>query len=104
MGSKEIVVFLLVLPGFRNVDGHPSDRVKIELCPAVIAGNFRRCLIGRQRKSDLKSRRNFLRPGHGYKNRMEVGAISVLGIAGPERVSVAPAGTGLVVLHGAEDV
>src|SRR5208337_4222127 len=38
------------------------------------------------------------------KQRVEVGAVAALGIASPERVSAAPAGAALVVLHGAEDV
>ena len=36
--------------------------------------------------------------------RVEVGAVAVLGIAGPHGVAAAPAGAALVVLHGIEEV
>src|ERR1039458_600545 len=35
---------------------------------------------------------------------MEVGAIAVLGIAGPQGISASPTGSGLVVAHGREQV
>src|SRR5580700_6848114 len=61
MCAKEIIVFLLVLPGLRNIDRHPPHRIKIKLGPAVVPGNLGGMLVGREREAYLKARWNLLR-------------------------------------------
>jgi glutamate formiminotransferase len=51
--------------------------------------------IGGERETDLEARGNFFSPRHGNKHRVEIGAVPVPGIAGPERVTVSPALPGL---------
>src|SRR5690242_788850 len=66
MAEKEFSLFR-VLPGFRDIHGHPSAVLGVEVGPAVIAGNLTGVLVGRKRKSDLKARGNTLRARHGYE-------------------------------------
>src|SRR5579864_6724452 len=104
MRSKKVVAFVRMLPGFRDVDGNPSFAVNVKIRPTMVAGDFGRMLVGRQREPDLKPRGNSLRSRHGNKKGMEVGTVALLGVAGVEHVAVSPACAGLVVFHGGEDV
>src|SRR5947209_14265137 len=104
MRAEEIIFLLLVLPGLGDVYRNPTALLGIELRPAVITGNFAGILVFRQRETDLEFRWNVLRPGHGDKHRMEVGAVAAFGVAGPQRVSFAPAAAALVIAHGREGI
>src|SRR5882672_3019519 len=104
MCAEEVVMLLLMFPRFGDVDRNPAGGIDVELSPAVVPGDIRARLVGGQRESDLEACRNFLRTSHRHEDRVEVRAVAALRIAGPERVSMAPAGAGLVVLHGAENV
>ena len=70
----------------------------------MIAGDLRGMLVRRQGKSNFKARRNPLGTRHGDEQRMKVGAVALLGIAGIEHIAVSPARAGLVVAHGGEHV
>ena len=61
-------------------------------------------LIGRQRETDLKSGRNALRTRHCDEQRMKVGAVAFLRVAGVKHVAVSPSSAGFVVAHVVEDV
>src|SRR5690349_13948880 len=80
MRAEEVVFLLLVLPGFGDVHWNPAALLRIELRPAVITGNLSGILVIRQREADLELRWNMLRPGHGNKHRMEVGAVAPFGV------------------------
>ena len=75
-----------------------------EISPAVIARNLGGMFIGRKRESDFEACRGPLRTGHGDEQRMEIGAISLLGIASVKHVTVTPSCAGLVIAHGGENV
>src|SRR6266404_5398428 len=97
MRSEKVIMLFLMLPCLRNVYRDPAGGIQIKLCPAVVSRNLRGALIGGNRKPDLKARGNLLRPRHRNKNRVKIGAVAMLRIAGPERVAVSPAGAGLVI-------
>ena len=61
-------------------------------------------LVRWQGEADLEARRNALRSGHGDEERMEVGAVAFLSIAGVEYVATSPSGSRFVVAHGGENV
>src|SRR5258707_1204682 len=61
-------------------------------------------LVRRQREANLKARWNALRPRHGDEQRMEIGAVALLSVAGVEHVAAAPASAGFVVAQRSEDV
>src|SRR5260370_16870488 len=76
----------------------------VELLPAVISRYGPIMLIIRQRKTNFEACRNSGRSHHTDKQRVEVRAVATLGRAGPDRITVAPAGAGLVVAHRGDDV
>ena len=104
VGSEEIVPLLLVLPRLRDVYRNPTMRRLEEIGPAVIAGDLGGVLVRRQGKSNFKARGNSLGARHGDEQRMKIGTVAFLGIAGIEHVAVPPARAGLVVAHGSKDV
>src|SRR5579871_4150795 len=58
----------------------------------------------RQGKANIKARRDFFSAGQSHEKRMEIGAIAMLGIAGPDRVASTPACSGFVITHVMENV
>src|SRR5690349_5223552 len=93
-----------MLPGFGDVDRHPSQLRVEEISPAVIARNLRRVLVSGKGEADFETRRNALGACHGDKERMKVGAVALFGVAGVEHITLSPAAAGLVVTHIVEDV
>src|SRR5579872_468506 len=61
-------------------------------------------LVRRKREADLKSSRNSLRARHCNEQRMEVGAVPPLRIAGVEHIAVTPTSSGFVIFHGCKHV
>src|ERR1700733_12732483 len=61
-------------------------------------------LVGRKWEAYLKARWNLLRARHRDKHGVEIRAVAVLRIAGPERVAVSPTSAALVILHSAKNV
>src|SRR4029077_1758932 len=104
MCAKEVLLLLLVLPRFGNIHREPAAFAGVKLRPAMVAGNLARILAFRQRQSPFKARGNLLRTRHRDKNGMEVRAVAVLGVTGPERVPRSPASASLVISHGGEGV
>src|SRR5437867_8011505 len=74
-----------------------------KLRPAVVPGDVAGALVPRQREADLEPGRNPGGAHHPDEQRMEIGAVSVPGVAGEDRVATPPALAGLVVPHGGED-
>src|SRR5256884_7510211 len=99
MRPEEIVFLVWMFPSFRRVNRDPAVGHDIEFRPAVISRYSPIMLISRQRKTYFEARRNSGRPHHADKQRVEISAVATLGRAGPYRISVAPAGAGLVVAH-----
>jgi hypothetical protein len=62
--AKEIIAFVWMLPGFRNVHWNPSFSIDIEIGPAVISGDLAGMLVRRKRESDLEARWDALRARH----------------------------------------
>src|SRR5271157_2700828 len=102
--AKEIVFLLLGLPCLRDVHRNPSGPGGIKLSPAVIAGNVALVLVLGKREADVEARGNTVSAQHADKRRVEIGAVAVLGIAGPHRVSTAPTGARLIVAEGCKQV
>ena len=103
-GAEKVAMLRRILPRFRNVHGYPARTRDVKLRPAVIAGDVAMLRVFRQRKSNLKPRGNVFRAHHGDEKRVEVGAVAVLRIAGPERIAAAPAGARFVVAQRFENV
>src|SRR5579863_9830511 len=61
-------------------------------------------LVRRQWKANFEASRNALRARHGNEQRVKVGAVALFRVAGIEHVAASPAGAGLVVLQGGENV
>src|SRR5437660_10574473 len=62
--SEEEFALFRMLPRFRDVNRHPSVIFRIEIGPAVIAGDVARMLVRWQGEADLESGRNLLRTRH----------------------------------------
>src|SRR5579863_9669400 len=93
-----------MLPGFRNVYRYPAFAVNVKVRPAVITRDLRGVFIGWERESDFEARGNSLGARHGDKQRMKIGAVTLLGITGVENVSMSPASSSLVVAQSCENV
>src|ERR1700739_2513730 len=88
--AKEIVLLLLSFPRLRNVNRDPADFVRIELSPAVITANISFGLVFRHWKTDVEASRNPVSPQKSNERRMEVCAVSALGVTSPQRVPASP--------------
>src|SRR5262249_4297930 len=103
-GAEEVVGFFLRLPRLRNVYWHPSNIACEELCPAVIAEDFALVLAFGEWKANVEARGDIVGAHHADEGRVEIGAVTVLRVARPDRVTPSPACAGLVVAHGGEEI
>ena len=89
--------------GVRRVHRDPPAPGKVELGPAVIAGD-RPLRLRFQGKADDEPGGNAFGPGERHEEGVEVRAVALRDVAGPLRVAVAPARSRLVVDHRVHDV
>ena len=97
LGSVVELPLLRMLEGLGSVDGEPAALGQPEFDPAVVAENRSLLAIDRNRKTHLESSRDPLRAGQRNEERMEIGAIPVAFVAGPESVPIPPTRTDLFV-------
>src|SRR5262249_14338007 len=99
----EIGVCHPLLLRLARVDRKPASLLVVEFRPAVISRD--RAVVGvRDREADHEASGNFLAPQHPDEERMEIGAIPSLVLAGPDGIPTAPPGSALIVAHRAVDV
>src|SRR5579859_6559999 len=103
MPKKELAL-LRMFPCLGDVYWNPATVFRIEVGPAVVAGNVGCVLVCGDRKTDLEARWNILRARHRNKERVEIRAVSLLGVTCVEGVAVPPSGAALVVAHVGEYV
>src|SRR5208283_5469666 len=89
---KEVVMLLGILPGLGNIHGHPTHAIHKKLRPAVIAGYRALCSSGHG-ETYFEPCRDSLGARQRDEQRMEIGAIAVLGIAHTKRIAAPPAGS-----------
>ena len=65
-----------MLCGFRGINRHPTDSLRIKLRPAMVVGNFGFAALGRERKSNRKSRRYAYRTRIANKDGVEVSTVA----------------------------
>src|SRR5690349_10204908 len=68
MSEEEFALFGM-LPCFGDVDRNPSVVFRIEICPAMVAGNVTFVLVCWNRETNLESRGNALRASHRDEKR-----------------------------------
>src|SRR5207247_10693807 len=79
-------------------DRGPASLLVVEFGPAVVPRY--RALVGvRDREADQEARRDPLASQHPDEERMEIGAVPPLVLAGPDGISAAPPRSALVVAH-----
>src|SRR5271166_7109780 len=94
----------LGFPRLGDVHRNPADLWRVELSPTVIAGNVGLVLVLGERKADVEPGGNVVCAQHAYEWRVKIGAVAVLGVAGPHRVAAAPTGSGLVIAKSREQI
>src|SRR5271157_6086990 len=70
----------------------------------MIARDISLVLAFRQREADVEPGGNVVSTQHADERRVEIGAVAVLGVAGPNRIPSAPTRTRLIVAEGSKKI
>ena len=102
--AEEVFALGGVLRRFRRVHRDPSNSLRVELGPAMIAADLTRSSVGGKWKTDRETSGDSERSTVSDDNRVKVRAVAATRVARVVDIASSPALTGFVVLHGCDDV
>src|SRR5713226_5021756 len=104
MSAKEIFALRRVFSRFRSIHWNPADTLKIKLRPAMVALDFALATFRRKRETDRETRRDTEGSTVTNEDRVKISAVASTRVTSVIDVAAPPAGTGLVILNGGDDV